>query len=71
MQQYTMRGYIARDKHEGDFSDLYFGVVCPKYDPICEAWHGFGEFIALPKDWYPELKYTDKPIAVELIIKQP
>ena len=44
--------------------------VCPKYDPICEAWHGFGEFIALPKDWFPELKYFDKPIAVELSIKK-
>lgn len=65
-----MKGYVARDKEEGEISDLYFGLRKPIYDEDLEMWHDYLDFISLPKDWFPELKYTDEPIEVELIIKK-
>ena len=71
MEEYKMKGYIARDKYNGESgSNLHLGKMQPKYDKFCGAWHDFGEFMALPKEWFPELKYTDEPIEVNIIIEK-
>lgn len=66
-----MKGYIARDKYNGESgSNLHLGIRNPKYEKFFEVWCDFGDFMALPKEWFPELKYTDEPIEVNIIIEK-
>ena len=71
---YTLKGWVARDECSGDESNLYIGQQKPKRientAPGFGSWCDYGEFMALPQEWFPELKYSDVPIEVEIIIKE-
>lgn len=73
MEEYRITGFVARDKEDpyvNRDSNLFFGQKKPYFDEDLEMWCDFGEFVtSLPKEWYPNLKYTDNPIEVEVIIR--
>lgn len=82
-KEYKIKGFVARDSCRGDESDLYMGVRKPKphrdareyaaIDPLFSTnvtWMDFGEFMAIPSEFFPELKPTDEPIEVEITIKR-
>lgn len=71
MKEYTIKGYVARDKDPGVYSDLYLYYNKPTWIEKARIWTTKGESVkTLPQEWFPELKYTDGPIEVELTIKQ-
>lgn len=65
-----IKGWVARDKDDliGDGKILYFGINKPKREEGC--WGDFDEYMALPSDMFPDLKWEDAPIEVELTIKK-
>ena len=73
MAEYKIKGWAARDKWSGE-SNLYIGYKKPKRildtDPGFGMWCDFGEFMELPKDMFPNLKWEDEPIKVEITIKE-
>ena len=71
MCEFKIKGYVARDKDPGVYSDLYLYYNKPTWDEKCQYWTSKSESIkTLPQEWFPELKYTDEPMEVELSIKQ-
>ena len=67
--EYKIKGWVARDKGENGMGELYFGKEKPTW--FIDIWTYFGDnLMKLPTDWFPELKYTDEPIEVELTIKK-
>lgn len=73
-QGVKLKCWIARDECSGDESNLYIGQQKPRRMPETAPgfgmWCGYGEFMALPPDMFPELTYSDEPIEVELIINK-
>ena len=59
----TINGWVARD--QDGLLTLFDSE--PKRFPIDESWVGCG-FTDLPKDLFPDLKWEDEPIEVELPI---
>lgn len=58
-----IKGWVARDKDEA----LFFGKNEP--ERLVTVWCGFDEFIALPSDMFPDLKWEDEPRKCELNIR--
>lgn len=64
-----MRGWIARDKD----GRLFMGYEKPERlaDEYTGMWVGYGkDFMELPEEMFPCLKWEDEPIEVELIIRK-
>ena len=59
----TIKGWVARD--QDGLLTLFDSE--PKRFPVDESWIGCG-FTDLPKDLFPDLKWEDEPIEVELPI---
>lgn len=74
MEEYKIKGWIARDKHTQNAarSDLYLFSQRPEWSESQSSWLALSAFLLfpIPQKWFPELKHTDEPIEVELIIKQ-
>ena len=78
MEEYKIRGFVARDSTRGDESDLYIGTNKPHRQNCVDddsyathiKWVGFGEFMAIPSSMFPDLNPTDEPIEVEITIKK-
>lgn len=71
MNEYRLKGYVARDKGENGMGEVYFGNEKPTLVEVIDMWTDFGDnLMKLPTDWFPDLKYTDEPIEVELTIKK-
>lgn len=69
MEEYKIKGWIARDKTRIT-TDLYLYQQKPKFNELFEGWDtSESAYMKLPSDWFPDLKYTDEPIEVELTIK--
>lgn len=70
----TIHGWVARDLHFSDASDLYVGQNKPtRYDngDGSGLWTGFGEWVmSLPKEMFPEITWEDEPVEVEIIIRR-
>ena len=70
MEEYKIKGYVARDKYPALGSDLFLYSTKPVWDDSVEMWIANRDFVSrLPQKMYPELKYTDEPIEVEMIIR--
>ena len=73
MKEYTIKGWVARDECDGDTSNLYVGQNKPRKISdnmkVFGMWCDFGEFMAIPREMFPELGYNDEPIEVEIVIK--
>lgn len=63
-----LKGYIARDKD--DYLYLYTKAK-PIFNSATGMWESVQglEYIEIDKDEFPKLKYTDKPIEVNVEIK--
>ena len=72
MSEYKLKGYVARDKYENSIGEiLYVGAQKPIYDEEMGMWDFYYDHaVNLPNDWFPELKWSDEPIEVELTIKK-
>ena len=72
-KEYKTKGWVARDQEEGlNGSNLYLGYNKPRKigkEPFV-IWGDFGDCISIPEEMFPELKYEDEPIEVELAIKR-
>jgi len=71
--KYKIKGWVARDQITGgDKTNLYFGYEKPTRikTGLYNTWFGFGDFISLPKEMFPELTWKDEPIEVEFTIKK-
>lgn len=71
MEEYKIKGYVARDMDVHITTDLflYFGHK-PQWQKFAMRWGEIWEDTRrLPKEWFPNLKYTDQPIEVEIIIR--
>ena len=70
MKEYKIKGYVARDKNPALGSDLFLYSTKPEWDDVVEMWIANRDFVSgLPQEMYPNLKYTDQPIEVELVIR--
>ncbi len=72
MNEEIIKGWVARDRIEGEISDLYIGQNKPRRigeEPF-GMWVDFGEFMALPHEIFPDLKWEDEPIEVEIVIRK-
>ena len=70
MEEYKIKGYVARDKYPASGSDLFLYSTKPVWDDYVGMWIANRDFVSrLPQEMYPELKYTDEPIEVEMIIR--
>lgn len=67
-----IHGWVARDECTEDDTNLFFGRNKPRLggDHPFMTWCDFGDFIGLPKELFPELKFEDGPIEVELLIRK-
>lgn len=69
----TINGWVARDEYSGDEGNLYIGMRRPRRidnaAPGFGMWCDYGEFMALPSEMFPDLKWEDEPIEVELTIR--
>ncbi len=64
-----MTGWVARDNRE-NFSRLHFFTMHPhrENDKWCKPYYSYTEVLRLNKDMFPELKWEDEPIHVEMVI---
>ena len=70
MSEYKLKGYVARDK-AGAPTNLFLYLIKPKLSEVYEGWVVYDSIaMGLNKDWFPELKWSDEPIEVELTIKK-
>lgn len=73
MEEYKIKGWIARDKHTQNAarSDLYLFSQRPEWSESQSSWLALSAFFLfpIPSKWFPEMKYTDEPVEVELTIK--
>lgn len=64
-----IKGWVARDKS----GIIRVGEYKPErgdYEPARGKWCAYGECLTLPKESFPNLKWEDDPIEVELIVKK-
>ena len=71
MSEYKLKGYVAKDRGKNNPPIFFYDKKPIRYENL-GIWGHFGErhAINMPYDWFPELKYTDEPIEVELTIKK-
>ena len=67
----TIKGYVARDE-DGQLC-IFYGDR-PHRGGCNRWWHpehcAIGDWMNIPEEMFPELKWEDEPIEVELIIKR-
>lgn len=59
-----IKGWLARDKDD----TLFLGRRCPERIMKTGTWMGFAQCMKIDKELFPELKWEDEPIEVELTI---
>lgn len=65
MESTTIKGWLARDKDD----TLVLGRRCPERIMKTGTWMGFAQCMKIDKELFPELKWDDEPIEVEITIK--
>ena len=58
--------FVARDKN----GCLYLHTFTPEYNHLTGEWSNPGYKTILRADFFPKLKYNNKPISVEIVEKK-
>ena len=67
---YVIKGWVARDnKGDSDSLSIYRDI---KPNRLNEEglWENMSDFMTIPKDMFPEIKWEDEPVKIEMIIKK-
>lgn len=70
MAEYKMKGWVAQDSESMSDTNLYFGTLKPRRTLGGWFWYCFEDHLGLPKEMFPNLKWEDEPLKVELTIKE-
>ena len=68
----VIEGWIARDQNKGNDSDLYVGMFKPQRQKSSLGfgmWCEYGDYIQLPCEMFPEIKWEDEPRKVKITIE--
>lgn len=68
----TMQGWVCRDKiwdKELQDSDLFLAMEKPQRDLELGCWFNMGYIIPLKTELWPDLKWDDEPVEVEILVK--
>ncbi len=68
----VIEGWIARDQYKENDSDLYVGKFKPQRheSPLgLGMWYEYGDYMQLPCEMFPEIKWEDEPQKVKITIE--
>lgn len=73
VEMIRMHGWVCRDKiwdKELQDSDLCVAMEKPERDQEMGCWFHMGYFIPLKTELWPDLKWDDEPVEVEILVKK-